>query len=69
MRTIIINVEDELLKDTIKHLDKFLLDYPNSTYQVISLTPNCETLESIQDVDSENNYETITLKDLEPPTN
>jgi len=68
MKTITINIDDKYYDEIIKELDKFILDYPNSSYQVISSIPNNETLEAMKDVETGENYENTTLQDLEPPT-
>lgn len=68
MNTIIINIEDEAFNQVTAWLDKFLADYPNSSYQTISPISNDETLEAMRDVETGENYEEITLKDLQLPT-
>jgi hypothetical protein len=64
MKTIIINIEDESFKEMIEYLDKFILDHPNSSYQTITPIPNDETLEAMQDVETSENYEEVTLDTL-----
>ena len=60
MKTIIINIEDEAFKQVTAWLDKFLEDYPNSSYQTISQVPNDETLQAMKDVETGENYEDIS---------